>query len=725
MEKNEKLDLKGLPQKSNDLFSLFRTYNLTHIFSDIIKALKSSPPTLTIITNHNKYKCHLEIAAAICGKISNFLKSNSELTEFSLTNEFDDSHFDQIIDFFNGIPIKITNSNRDYLKYIIQTLEINQSLIHLDSQEEITLRQFTREFYNILPSVHNNITITNAKGKAYSVNYLLSFVYCQILKKDEQLDPKKINIQLDISEDLSDISAFLKGSDLKITPDNFDLIKECFSKLQVTSFDSIFKQIESSYNLLVPTLAIINLQDTIFDINESKIDQIYELLIFSDYFKIPELHNDLLLALEIGFTYRPRYYQSIINLLFLLHGNSETLHKSLISYLISRYKLQLLSIPFLRSIYDKHIITLEEVLSIIKEEFYTFDQIYSNYVTKSKAILFFAKELYDDDKKSFIDQVNDNQRYSINVKEIEEYYDKWDEYSELVHLYHRPNDLCAAIFNDDVDLLQDISSHQPNFDYNQVLKPFLFEPFEDIEGEVTLANLAAFYGSVRCFRFLKLQQADLTNSGKFAIFGGSSEIVRLIEQDGIGLNDLFYCAIKYHRYDLFQWLLRNHGPLGELYEEEYRHGKKPLIPLSIQSYNYRAFIYFFEKGIKNTFKKYENSLLSDALFASNIHALKLLCFTYQVDVNRISVSNDIPPLFYAASANLLDVVKILVEIGKCKIQKENYHNPLFVAAQKGETEIVKFLLPFYDDVIDDEYFNQLLKLDIKPEIKEILLSVKK
>lgn len=721
---NQEQKIQGLPQKQNDLFSFYGVYNLTQSFNEIVRKLNAIPPSLTIITNKNKFKCHLEIAAAISNLILEEIESNPQLNEYKLKSEFDDSNFNLIIDFLNGVPIKITDSNREYIKYAFQYFKINQSTVNLDTLKELTLTPFSRQFYNTLPNIQNNITLTNSKEEKYQANYLLSYVYCQVLKKNEQSNPKEINVRLSVSDDIADVSNFLNGNNLRISFDNFTKIKECFSELQITSFDPIFYQIDKSYEKLSPTISVINLQDTILAIDEDNVNQIFELLSQSDYLTDPSLHHELLLAIEICFSSRPRYYQKVIDLLSLLLNKSDSLHNSMLSFLYMRQKCSNLMIPFLRMIYDNQMINLEELLKIIKapQERYNFTD------SKLYLILFFARELFENDIE-FFKEIENHLKWSGGPKleKLKGYIGNWDEYSKLVSLFRRPGELCTAVFNDDADLLQKVTSLQPDFDYDQKLQPFLFEPFKEIDLELTLSDLAAFYGSVKCFKFLMLQHADLSKSGKFAIFGGNNEIIRLIEQDGNGMTDLFYCAIKYHHYELFNWLLLNHGPVGELYKHEYNRGKEPLIPLSISVFNHRTFLHFYEKGINEPKpdRYMDNSLLKAALKAVSVHALRLLISIYKVDSLCPPNEDSGSILFDAVEKNSLEILKILVESGKFILNKKIDKNPLIQAAKNGSFEMVEYLLPFYKDDVDSKYVNEISKFDLDPKIREMIVSCKK
>lgn len=113
-----------------------------------------------------------------------------------------------------------------------------------------------------------------------------------------------------------------------------------------------------------------------------------------------------------------------------------------------------------------------------------------------------------------------------------------------------------AIMNDDLDFLIEASSSS-YFDFSQHLELSLFQRSGFLfEKQPTLLETAAFYGSVKCFKFLLLnaQFVDFAALSEFVIAGGNNEIVRIAYNHGCRYKEALTVAIKYHHCDLTSWI---------------------------------------------------------------------------------------------------------------------------------------------------------------------------
>ena len=126
-----------------------------------------------------------------------------------------------------------------------------------------------------------------------------------------------------------------------------------------------------------------------------------------------------------------------------------------------------------------------------------------------------------------------------------------------------------AIQFDDSEFIQNYFSN-PNNDVNMEYPISLFEPwcqksslYQFIEKPIRTIEMAALYGSVKCFKYLLLNGAKMDNCGPYAIGGGSVEIIRLVEQrKPFEIASLFQ-AVELHRYETFIWLFESKGFVSE------------------------------------------------------------------------------------------------------------------------------------------------------------------
>ncbi|OHS99019.1 hypothetical protein TRFO_08568 [Tritrichomonas foetus] len=108
---------------------------------------------------------------------------------------------------------------------------------------------------------------------------------------------------------------------------------------------------------------------------------------------------------------------------------------------------------------------------------------------------------------------------------------------------------------DDIDALQEFSSKIP-FDIDQVVKC----NYTYLSNYPPLVSIAAFFGAMKCFRFLCVNGADLDVPDKkdlypfqFAVAGGNFEIVRYFFDHDM-MRKARFVASLYHRNSIFVWL---------------------------------------------------------------------------------------------------------------------------------------------------------------------------
>ena len=135
-------------------------------------------------------------------------------------------------------------------------------------------------------------------------------------------------------------------------------------------------------------------------------------------------------------------------------------------------------------------------------------------------------------------------------------------YLSLSHKLHR------IISLDDVDSLQQILVH-PDFSFDLRVDTSLLCGYELLMKKPTLIQLSAFYGSLKCFKYLYLNKASLSmndlneempNSiASFAISGGNIEIVRILISEKVDFSSSLFTSVSFHRDDLFFWFIENDG----------------------------------------------------------------------------------------------------------------------------------------------------------------------
>lgn len=131
--------------------------------------------------------------------------------------------------------------------------------------------------------------------------------------------------------------------------------------------------------------------------------------------------------------------------------------------------------------------------------------------------------------------------------------------------------IAQIIRKDDIDgFIQIVSQVGETFDFNQTIKSTNFERCVLLKTDPTLIQYASFFCSVKIFKFLYLNKADIKIVSKnmytivdFAVGGGCYEIIHILSQNGVNFLTGIPISIQFFHNDIFQWLLENHAPKSE------------------------------------------------------------------------------------------------------------------------------------------------------------------
>lgn len=245
-----------------------------------------------------------------------------------------------------------------------------------------------------------------------------------------------------------------------------------------------------------------------------------------------------------------------------------------------------------------------------------------------------------------------------------EVYVAWSELSENnFELYFKSFEQEHLIKNDSIEQLIPIIS-----DINFRLKPSIFGLPPFLQNRPTLIECAAFYGSIKCFKYLLLNKADLSLKDNisrtlvdFAIAGGNLEIVRILDQNNLNFADSLKIATSFHRHDVFLWLIENEKCIMD---------GETLCHAAIKA-NLEDLLYMFDNNIDPNLPNRQG--WSAIHYASNhcvISSLKLLLSHNQIDPN-IDNNGNSPPLDEAVSNGRYVSVELLISDSKVDINKRN------------------------------------------------------
>lgn len=292
------------------------------------------------------------------------------------------------------------------------------------------------------------------------------------------------------------------------------------------------------------------------------------------------------------------------------------------------------------------------------------------------------------------------------------------------------DEIVQAIILDDVDTLQSIiSKRHINTNLNKV--PFnLFEIFNGNVIVNSYINYAAQYGSIKCFKFLLLNHAELDKfSLGFAVYGGNAEIIRIIDQqqdsqhkkdtqteyfpksafgawgtnNNISKNnndiscyahndksliDPIIPAIMMHKYDLFDWLFEKKAANKELTSNYLSRLSK----IAIQNGNIHTLVHLIDNG----FSFNENNGLKEMLdfiaisCSLGYYRITRVLFGFNTieknDLRKYDKNRHSSVLF-----GNLSIFKLFYEDNKTIYESNAFDNLLVIVIQRGYLNIFKYI----------------------------------
>ena len=327
-------------------------------------------------------------------------------------------------------------------------------------------------------------------------------------------------------------------------------------------------------------------QDLLLDVNCNNFIQISKKLLSSDYFD--SSRGVYLIATNILniVKYRPKNHYAYTLLIRQLinhqdESNSNRKYYHLLKpYILSAFRAivdnvqsypdDMGIISFMYDLYTSQCFSIQEITDMINLVFKTHFN-----PTESAIVLFFyfAPELSGFDKESFnhiLDIVINSEERTF-PQEISDMFvlidDLFANNFQMLRGWRKchavPDCYADAIMRDDPAMLQAIISKE-NGTVNEPVPPFIFGLSSFVNFTPSLLQYSAFFSALDCFKFLLSRNANLSYSdGKnrtlvqFAIAGGCSEIINILEQREILFSRTLDISIEFHHADLFKWLLKN------------------------------------------------------------------------------------------------------------------------------------------------------------------------
>lgn len=143
----------------------------------------------------------------------------------------------------------------------------------------------------------------------------------------------------------------------------------------------------------------------------------------------------------------------------------------------------------------------------------------------------------------------------------------------------------------------------------------------------SLIDVACKYGSEKCFTYLKLKGATISEQTSiYAIEGGNKNIIiSLYNNSNFEITDKHLtAALKYHHNEIFDWLLETKGSIGDLNIAE-----------CFYYYNLKGLLFLIENGFEINSKYVFQKLFIFVFFYSTI----IFVYTHYIKfINHICLS---------------------------------------------------------------------------------------
>lgn len=444
------------------------------------------------------------------------------------------------------------------------------------------------------------------------------------------------------------------------------------------------------------------LQDLLFSISEDKASEVLSSLVQSIFVKTRSRVHQLVHNLMSVVSYRPKQMTTVAELcLSLYNASSDDNALNLIPELI----LCQFQNDFYR--FSRRNFFFQECLRLGLLKAQQFVKCIGKLASPTFSLNFaffcwFAPEIEKYDLKLYNELIKECQ--SSKRSDIAEFLAEIDLFKandwEMLRSIRRkginPDKLYTVIRNDDLDQLQKLSA-SPDFDINHRISSSVFERSPQLNHRPTILHIAAFHASIECFKFLLLNNADysLTDSDgitlfQFAVLGGNSEIIRLLEQKNCNNAGSVQMATLYYQMTIFQWLVQSRRV--DFFEQVGKLGS--VLSQSLFSNN----IVVFLMCLANGFDPNENIYFGDTALVTaaengNYEMVKILVSLDGIDLNLKGATND-PPLIIATKSMHYNIVKFLVEDSRTDLNARGMNNEtvLHVALKQKNVELVQFLL---------------------------------
>ena len=328
--------------------------------------------------------------------------------------------------------------------------------------------------------------------------------------------------------------------------------------------------------------------------------------------------------------------------------------------------------------------TLCIILSVFAAEFDRYD---------SKLFDRLCKNMKNHDQGSFF-----NIFLEQYAHEFEEFRPgNWSRLQEIVESRGPEAAIHNALKNDDVEFIQRMTINE-RFNPNRPLDDLPFEKCLYIQGSPSMIQCAAFYGSIKCFKFLYLNKASLQMKDRrdrnildFASAGGNLEIIRILENCNLSFRNCFKVSMQFRHFDIFDWLVLMKNDDTNNFQKRI----DQILCMCCRIDTLEGVIHSLKYGAN---PNAHIDGMTPFLYAAMNGNSEILSFLFKYTTIDVAEKNKDGKnaLHFAVSSGRIEAVRFILETGKVDINSHSGDGStaLHIAAKYGHNKIFDYLLQF-------------------------------
>lgn len=342
--------------------------------------------------------------------------------------------------------------------------------------------------------------------------------------------------------------------------------------------------------------SLIYLQEQIMDLNSTNYQDLIAMIINSEYVQEKNKFIQLLNSIQVGIAIRPLSYELYFNVLFQLAHQIKNFfsEQELISIFPKRSSIL--------KLFEKGLISINIISELCKID--------------TSYLVYFAPEMKEFNNELFETKIDEKTKESMNFDEMKKFRTKGE------------NSFMIAEFirNDDCDNFQ-VYLAKTNTKFDSSLPLSEYEQSRFLNQNMNLIDYAAFFGSIKIFKFLILNKCKLTNrTSQFAVAGGNYEIIHLLENQKNSFHSCLEISIQFHRNEIFEYLIENHSNQCKLTFN--------VFCSAVKMYNVEIFFSNIQKLLNSDFDSINDSILVLASIHGMLDIVHFICSIKEININE-------------------------------------------------------------------------------------------